>query len=182
MQIVKFAIVALLVCIFVAAVFGQGRGGQDYETAAVTGTSQAAPTSAVKGGLHNNMFGCTSQKGADDINEYHYGEIRKAVADHYDQRRSGGKDIDVEIDIKKLEIEFEKNFYIAIKKVGIELKLLNLYFYISIFLYFYISIFLYFYISIFLYFYISIFLYFYISYNMYIYIFDLYMHIYVQSV
>jgi len=60
-----------------------------------------------------------SQKRADDINEYHYGEIRKAVADHYDQKRSGGKDIDVEIDIKKLEIEFEKNFFIAIKKVGI---------------------------------------------------------------
>ncbi|ELR24203.1 uncharacterized protein ACA1_376780 [Acanthamoeba castellanii str. Neff] len=88
MQIVKFAIVALLVCFFVAAVFGQGRGGQDYETAAVT----------------------------DDINEYHYGEIRQAVADHYDQRRRGGKDIDVDIDIKKLEIEFEKNFFIVIKK------------------------------------------------------------------
>jgi hypothetical protein len=44
MQIVKFAIVALLVCFFVAAVCGQGRGGQDYETAAVTGTSVKPPT------------------------------------------------------------------------------------------------------------------------------------------
>jgi ABC-type transporter Mla subunit MlaD len=49
MQIIKFTIVALLVCFFAAAVFGQGsRGGQDYETAAsLTGTTSAnPPTSA----------------------------------------------------------------------------------------------------------------------------------------
>merc|ERR1711879_156386 len=90
MQIVKLAIVALLVCFFVAAVFGQGRGVQDYETAAAA---------------------------SDGMNEYHYNEIRQAVADHCSgQNRRGGKDIDLDIDIKNLEIAFEKNFFIVIKK------------------------------------------------------------------
>jgi frataxin-like iron-binding protein CyaY len=59
-----------------------------------------------------------SKPGLDDINEYHYNEIRQAVADHCNQRR-GGKDIDVDININKLEIEFEKNFFIVIKKGGL---------------------------------------------------------------
>jgi ABC-type transporter Mla subunit MlaD len=57
MQVIKFAIVALLVCFFVAAVFGQGsRGGQDYETAAITGTSGQTAHSLAAGKAKANIL------------------------------------------------------------------------------------------------------------------------------
>ncbi|ELR18656.1 uncharacterized protein ACA1_393020 [Acanthamoeba castellanii str. Neff] len=90
MQTTKFVVFALLVCLFfVAAAFAQNanRPGQNAET----------------------DF---------EFNQNHFNGIKNAVREgsRGGDSRGSGRDVDIDIDIQHLKIEFEKNFFILIKK------------------------------------------------------------------
>jgi hypothetical protein len=120
MQTTKFVVFALLVCFFVATALAQNANRPGQTADSDFGAFHTCELLLVYFEVSIHLLLSRSA----EFTQNHFNGIKNAVREGSrgsggSGSRGSGRDVDIDVDIQHLKIEFEKNFFILIKKGGL---------------------------------------------------------------